>query len=453
MSNNEHKPHQNQSHSSHQEIPEEPKAPKQEFNIIALRNMDIKMLYKKAEEIGLEYHRQSRQELLFSIQKMLIKKGFQLVMIGEDAGVLEVVQDGYGFLRSPQTSYLAGPDDLYVSPQIIKQFRLKTGVIFSKAIIRAPKPRERYFAIESVQEINMRPAKDQIQIVPFGDKPAEFPTEWVQLEQGTGGGGDIMNRIIDIIAPIGKGQRSLIVAPPKAGKSVLLKGIANSVLKQIQKSKLFVLLVDERPEEVTDNARDIPAEIIASPFDNPPQRHIQVAEMVLAKAKRLAENGEDVVIVLDSITRLARAYNHVAASDNKILSGGVSASALQRPKRFFGAARNIMDGGSLTIIATALIDTGSKADEVIYEEFKGTGNHEIHLDRSLAQRRIYPAVNIKLSGTRKEELLLSPEMLNYCWILRKYLHTMEDGQSTEFLIKRMMATKTNKKFFEAMKES
>ncbi len=453
MSNIENKPSNHPENSPHKEMPEEPKAPKPEFNIVSLRNMDIKMLYKKAAEIGLEYHRQSRQELLFSIQKMLVKKGFQLVMEGEDSGVLEVVQDGYGFLRSPQTSYLAGPDDLYVSPQIIKQFRLKTGVIFSKAIIRAPKPRERYFAIESVQEINMRPAKDQIQIVPFGDKPAEFPTEWVQLEQGTGGEGDIMNRIIDIIAPLGKGQRSLIVAPPKAGKSVLLKGIANSVLKQIPKSKLFVLLVDERPEEVTDNARDIPAEIIASPFDNPPQRHIQVAEMVLAKAKRLAENGEDVVIVLDSITRLARAYNHVAASDNKILSGGVSASALQRPKRFFGAARNIMDGGSLTIIATALIDTGSKADEVIYEEFKGTGNHEIHLDRSLAQRRIYPAVNIKLSGTRKEELLLSPEMLNYCWILRKYLHTMEDGQSTEFLIKRMMATKTNKKFFEAMKES
>lgn len=436
----------------HKEI-NEPKVKKPEFNIVTLRNMDIKLLYKKAAEIGLEYHRQSRQELLFSIQKMLVKKGFQLVMQGEDAGVLEIVQDGYGFLRSPQTSYLAGPDDLYVSPQIIKQFRLKTGVIFSKAIIRAPKPRERYFAIESVQEINMRPAQDQVQIVPFGDKPAEFPTDWVQLEQGTGGEGDIMNRIIDIVAPIGKGQRSLIVAPPKAGKSVLLKGIANSLLKKIPKAKLFVLLVDERPEEVTDNARDIPAEIIASPFDNPPQRHIQVSEMVLAKAKRLAENGEDVVIVLDSITRLARAYNHVAASDNKILSGGVSASALQRPKRFFGAARNIMDGGSLTIIATALIDTGSKADEVIYEEFKGTGNHEIHLDRSLAQRRIYPAVNVKLSGTRKEELLLSPEMLNYCWILRKYLHTMEDGQSTEFLIKRMLATKTNAKFFEAMKES
>ncbi|MDC3180676.1 transcription termination factor Rho [Gammaproteobacteria bacterium] len=453
MSTHQNKPQNTSENAAHEEMPEEARAPKLEFNIVTLRNMDIKKLYQKASDIGLEYHRQSRQELLFSIQKMLVKKGFQLVMEGEDAGVLEIVQDGYGFLRSPQTSYLAGPDDLYVSPQIIKQFRLKTGVIFSKAIIRSPKPRERYFAIESVQEVNMRPAQEQIQLVPFGDKPAEFPTDWVQLELGTGGEGDIMNRIIDIIAPIGKGQRSLIVAPPKAGKSVLLKGIANSMLKQMPKSKLFVLLVDERPEEVTDNARDIPAEIIASPFDNPPQRHIQVAEMVLAKAKRLSESGEDVVIVLDSITRLARAYNHVAASDNKILSGGVSASALQRPKRFFGAARNIMDGGSLTIIATALIDTGSKADEVIYEEFKGTGNHEIHLDRSLAQRRIYPAVNIKLSGTRKEELLLSPDMLNYCWILRKYLHTMEDGQSTELLIKRMMATKTNKKFFEAMKES
>ncbi|UTC25006.1 transcription termination factor Rho [Candidatus Comchoanobacter bicostacola] len=415
--------------------------------------MDIKELYKKAKEIGLEYHRQSRQELLFSIQKLLVKKGFQLIMEGNDAGVLEIVQDGYGFLRSPQTSYLAGPDDLYVSPQLIKQYRLKTGAIFSKAKIRVPKPRERYFAVEDVTEINMRPSKEQAHIVPFGDRKAEFPTKRITLEDGSGSSNDAMNRIIDIVAPIGEGSRCLIVAPPKAGKTVLLKGIANSILKKKPDCKLFVLLIDERPEEVTDNARDIPAEIIASPFDNPPQRHIQVAEMVLAKAKRLAENGEDVVIVLDSITRLARAYNHVAASDSKILSGGVSAAALQRPKRFFGAARNIMEGGSLTIIATTLIDTGSKADEVIYEEFKGTGNHEIHLDRNLAQKRVYPAINVKLSGTRKEELLLSPEELNYCWILRKYLHTMEDGQATEFLIKRIRATKTNSKFFDAMKDS
>ena len=294
----------------------------------------------------------------------------------------------------------------------------------------------------------MKPAADQVRLVPFGDRPAEFPTDWMSLEQGSGKKNDTTGRIIDIVAPIGKGQRSLIVAPPKSGKSVMLQNIANAMIKNNPESKIFVLLIDERPEEVTDNMRHIPAEIIASPFDNPPTRHIQVAEMVLAKAKRLAESGHDVVIFLDSITRLARAYNHVAAADNKILSGGVSASALQRPKRFFGAARNIMDGGSLTIIATALIDTGSKADEVIYEEFKGTGNHEIHLNRSLTHKRIYPAIDVKLSGTRKEELLVGGDYLNYCWILRKYLHSMDDMQATEFLVKRIEATKTNKKFLK-----
>lgn len=423
------------------------------INLVDLRNMDIRSLHEKAKEIGLDYNRQSRQELLFAIQKLLAKKGALLTLEGESSGVLEIVQDGYGFLRSPQTSYNPGPDDIYVPPQIIKQYRLKTGVVFTKATLRAPNRGERYFAVSEVTEVNLRPIQEQVRLVPFGDKPAEFPTEWLKLEQGVGEKNDVIGRIIDIVAPLGKGQRSLIVAPPKTGKTVMLQSIANSIIKNNPECKIFVLLIDERPEEVTDNTRHIPAEIIASPFDNPPARHIQVAEMVLAKAKRLSESGHDVVIFLDSITRLARAYNHVAATDNKILSGGVSASALQRPKRFFGAARNIMDGGSLSIIATALIDTGSKADEVIYEEFKGTGNHEVHLMRGLAQRRVYPAIDVKLSGTRKEELLVPAEYLNYCWILRKYLQGMDDVQATELVVQRIQATKTNAKFFEAMKDS
>ncbi|MCP8352261.1 transcription termination factor Rho [Candidatus Synchoanobacter obligatus] len=423
------------------------------MNLIDLRNMDIKALHAKAKSIGLEYNRQSRQELLFAIQKLLSKKGAKMILEGPSSGVLEIVQDGYGFLRSPQTSYHPGPDDIYVPPQIIKQYRLKTGVIFSKVTLRPPNRGERYFAVDEVFEVNMRPVQEQVLLVPFGDKPAEFPTEWLQLEQGSGHKSDTIGRMIDIVAPIGKGQRSLIVAPPKTGKTVMLQSIANAILKSNPECKVFMLLLDERPEEVTDNMRSVDAEIIASPFDNPPSRHIQVAEMVLAKAKRLAESGDDVVIFLDSITRLARAYNHVAATDNKILSGGISASALQRPKRFFGAARNLMDGGSLSIIATALIDTGSKADEVIYEEFKGTGNHEIHLMRHLAQKRIYPALDVKQSGTRKEEILVSAEYLNYCWILRKYLQTMDEAQATELVIQRVQATKTNEKFFESMKET
>lgn len=433
----------------------QPSTPPPSFtvNLVDLRKLDIKALHAKAKETGLEYNRQTRQELLFSIQKLLVKTGAQLVLEGESSGVLEIVQDGYGFLRSPQTSYNPGPDDIYVPPQIIKQYRLKTGVVFTKAKLRAPNRGERYFAVEEVTEVNMRPSEEQIRLVPFGDKPAEFPTEWLRLEQGNGEKSDITGRIVDIVAPLGKGQRSLLVAPPKTGKSILLQNIANAIINNNPECKIFVLLIDERPEEVTDNMRHINAEIIASPFDNPPSRHIQVAEMVLAKAKRLAESGHDVIIFLDSITRLARAYNSVAATDNKILSGGVSASALQRPKRFFGAARNIMDGGSLSIIATALIDTGSKADEVIYEEFKGTGNHEVHLMRSLAQRRVYPAIDVKQSGTRKEELLVPPEYLNYCWILRKYLQNMDDGQATELVVQRIQSSKTNAKFFDAMKDS
>lgn len=433
--------------------PENQKPESFTVNLIDLRNMDIKALHAKAKEVGLDYSRQSRQELLFVLQKLLVKKGARLILDGESSGVLEIVQDGYGFLRSPQTSYNPGPDDIYVPPQIIKQHRLKTGAVFTKATLRPPNRGERYFAIDEALEVNHRPIHEQARLVPFGDKPAEFPTEWLRLEQETNDKSDVIGRIIDIVAPLGKGQRSLIVAPPKTGKTMMLQGIANAIHKNNPECKLFMLLIDERPEEVTDNMRHVNAEIIASPFDNPPNRHIQVAEMVLAKAKRLAESGHDVIIFLDSITRLARAYNHVAATDNKILSGGVSASALQRPKRFFGAARNIMDGGSLSIIATALVDTGSKADEVIYEEFKGTGNHEIHLMRSLAQQRIYPAVNVKASGTRKEDLLVPPEYLNYCWILRKYLQGMEDAQATELMVQRIQATKTNAKFFEAMKDS
>lgn len=432
--------------------PQETK-PSQVINLIDLRNMPIKALHLKAKEIGLDYNRQSRQDLLFAIQKLLVKNGARLVLEGMASGVLEIVQDGYGFLRSPQTSYNPGPDDIYVPPHVIKQNRLKTGAVFTKVTLRPPNRGERYFAVDEVLEVNMRPIKDQSLLVPFGDKPAEFPTEWLKLEQGTGDKSDTIGRVIDMVAPLGKGQRSLIVAPPKTGKSVMMQSIANAIIKNNPECKVFMLLLDERPEEVTDNQRAVNAEIIASPFDNPPSRHIQVAEMVLAKAKRLAESGEDVVIMLDSLTRLARAYNHVAATDNKILSGGISASALQRPKRFFGAARNIMDGGSLSIIATALIDTGSKADEVIYEEFKGTGNHEIHLMRNLAQRRIYPAIDVKQSGTRKEEELVSPEYLNYCWILRKYLQGMDDAQATELIIQRIQATKTNAQFFESMKDS
>lgn len=428
-------------------------APKTIINLLDLRNMDIKALHAKAKSIGLEYNRQSRQDLLFAIQKLLVKKGAKLVLEGADSGVLEIVQDGYGFLRSPQTSYNPGPDDVYVPPQIIKHYRLKTGAVFTKVTLRPPNRGERYFAVDEAFEVNGRPISEQALLVPFGDKPAEFPTEWLKLEQGNGHKSDTIGRIIDMVAPLGKGQRSLIVAPPKTGKTVMMQTIANAILKSNPECKVFMLLLDERPEEVTDNMRSVNAEIIASPFDNPPSRHIQVAEMVLAKAKRLAESGDDVVIFLDSLTRLARAYNHVAATDNKILSGGISASALQRPKRFFGAARNLMDGGSLSIIATALIDTGSKADEVIYEEFKGTGNHEVHLMRALAQRRIYPAIDVKQSGTRKEELLVSSEYLNYCWILRKYLQTMDDAQATELVVSRIEATKTNEKFFDSMKET
>ncbi len=436
---------------------QEPAAPQQVdpaqiINLINLRNMDIKALHAKAKSIGLEYNRQSRQDLLFAIQKLLVKKGAKLILDGASSGVLEIVQDGYGFLRSPQTSYNPGPDDIYVPPQIIKQYRLKTGVVFNKVTLRSPNRGERYFAVEEAIEVNGRPIKEQSLLVPFGDKPAEFPTEWMKLEKGNGEKSDTIGRMVDIVAPLGKGQRSLIVAPPKTGKTIMLQSIANAILSNNPECKVFMLLLDERPEEVTDNMRTVNAEIIASPFDNPPSRHIQVAEMVLAKAKRLAESGDDVVIFLDSLTRLARAYNHVAATDNKILSGGISASALQRPKRFFGAARNLMDGGSLSIIATALIETGSKADEVIYEEFKGTGNQEIRLMRSLAQCRIFPAIDVKQSGTRKEELLLPAEYLNYCWILRKYLQSMDDAQATELVVQRINATKSNDKFFESMRE-
>ncbi|MDJ0655956.1 MAG: transcription termination factor Rho [Xanthomonadales bacterium] len=417
------------------------------MNLTELKQKTATELVEIAREMGTEnISRARKQDLIFSILKAHAKNGESIY--GD--GVLEILQDGFGFLRSADCSYLAGPDDIYVSPSQIRRFGLRTGDNVAGKI-RPPKDGERYFALLKVQEINFEPPEAAKGKVLFENLTPLFPREAFVLERGNGSTEDLTARIIDMAAPIGKGQRGLIVSPPKAGKTMMLQNIAQSIVSNQPDCKLIILLIDERPEEVTEMARSVPAEVLSSTFDEPASRHVQVAEMVIERAKRLVEHKQDVVILLDSITRLARAYNTVVPSSGKVLTGGVDANALQKPKRFFGAARNVEEGGSLTIIATALIDTGSKMDEVIYEEFKGTGNMEIHLDRRIAEKRIYPAININRSGTRKEELLVDPEKLQKTWILRKLIHAMDELAAIEFMLDRLKATKTNDQFFDAMK--
>jgi transcription termination factor Rho len=421
----------------------------QSMNLTELKKKTASELSEIANEIGVEgVSRSRKQDIIFGILKGLAKKGEDI--FGD--GVLEILQDGFGFLRSADSSYMAGPDDIYVSPSQIRRFGLRTGDTISGKI-RPPKESERYFAMLKVDEINFeRPEVAKHKIL-FENLTPLHADERLRMERGNGSTEDITARVIDIVAPFGKGQRGLIVSPPKAGKTMMLQNIAQSIASNYPECDLIVLLIDERPEEVTEMQRMVRGEVVSSTFDEPASRHVQVAEMVIEKAKRLVEHKRDVVILLDSITRLARAYNTVIPSSGKVLTGGVDANALHRPKRFFGAARNIEEGGSLTIIATALIDTGSKMDEVIYEEFKGTGNMEIHLDRRIAEKRIYPAININRSGTRREELLTDQEELQKLWILRKFLHDMDDLAAMEFLLDRLQKTKTNGEFFDAMKRS
>ncbi|HXS91980.1 MAG TPA: transcription termination factor Rho [Steroidobacteraceae bacterium] len=417
------------------------------MNLTELKLKPIHDLVKLAESMGLDNLARSRkQDIIFSILKAHARNGENIY--GD--GVLEILQDGFGFLRSSDSSYLAGPDDIYVSPSQIRRFNLRTGDSIS-GLIRPPKDGERYFALLKVGEINFDSPEGARHKVLFENLTPLHPTKRLKLERGNGSSEDLTARIIDLVAPIGKGQRGLIISPPKAGKTMLLQNIATSITSNHPDVYLIVLLIDERPEEVTEMARTVRGEVVSSTFDEPATRHVQVAEMVIEKAKRLVEHKRDVVILLDSITRLARAYNTVVPSSGKVLTGGVDANALQRPKRFFGAARNIEEGGSLTILATALIDTGSRMDDVIYEEFKGTGNSEIHLDRRVSEKRVFPAVNINRSGTRREELITSQEELQKIWILRKLLHPMDELASIEFLIDKMKDTKTNADFFDAMK--
>ena len=417
------------------------------MNLTALKKQTATDLIQIAQDLNLEGTARSRkQDVIFALLKAHAKKGEDIY--GD--GVLEILQDGFGFLRSADSSYLAGPDDIYVSPSQIRRFNLRTGDTVAGKI-RPPKEGERYFALLKVNEINFESPEQAKNKVLFENLTPLFANERLNLELGNGSTEDLTPRIIDLIAPIGKGQRSLIVSPPKSGKTMMLQNIAHSIATNHPECYLMVLLIDERPEEVTEMMRSVRGEVISSTFDEPATRHVQVAEMVIEKAKRLVEHKLDVVVLLDSITRLARAYNTVVPSSGKVLTGGVDANALHRPKRFFGAARNIEEGGSLTIIATALIDTGSRMDDVIYEEFKGTGNNEIHLDRKIAEKRIYPAININRSGTRREELLASQEELQKVWILRKLLHPMEEIAAMEFLLDRLKVTKTNSEFFESMK--
>jgi transcription termination factor Rho len=417
------------------------------MNLCELKQQTGPQLVDIAKSLEIEnVTRMRKQEIIFSILKAHAKKGEDIYAYG----VLEILPDGFGFLRSTEGSYLAGPDDIYVSPSQIRRFNLRTGDTISGKI-RPPKDGERYFALLKVDEINFDPPEEAKNKILFENLTPYFATSRFTMEQGNGSTGDITSRIVDLVAPFGKGQRGLIVSPPKAGKTIMLQNLAHSIEKNHPECYLIVLLIDERPEEVTEMKRSVKGEVVASTFDEPASRHIQVAEMVLEKAKRLAEHKKDVVILLDSITRLARAYNTTSPASGKVLTGGVDAHALQRPKRFFGAARNLEEGGSLTIIATALIDTGSKMDEVIFEEFKGTGNMELHLDRRIAEKRVYPAININRSGTRREELLMLPDDLQKIWILRKLLHPMDEADAVEFLIERLKNTKTNEDFFAAMK--
>ncbi|MDD9817143.1 MAG: transcription termination factor Rho [Gammaproteobacteria bacterium] len=418
------------------------------MKLTELKRQPPQELIKLSHSLGLEGLARSRkQDVIFEILKTKAQRGEDIY--GD--GVLEILQDGFGFMRAADSSYLAGPDDIYVSPSQIRRFNLHTGDNISGKI-RPPKNGERYFALLKVNEINYEPPEKAKSKILFENLTPLFAHDRLTLERGNGSTEDLMPRIIDLIVPIGKGQRGLVVSPPKAGKTMMLQSIAKSIAANHPECHLIVLLIDERPEEVTEMERSVRGEVLSSTFDEPAARHVQVAEMVIEYAKRLVEHKKDVVILLDSITRLARAYNAVVPSSGKVLTGGVDANALQRPKRFFGGARNIEEGGSLTIIATALIDTGSRMDDVIYEEFKGTGNMEIHLDRQIAEKRIYPAININRSGTRREELITKPDELQKIWILRKVLHPMEETAAMEFLLERLKATKTNAEFFQAMKQ-
>ncbi|MDG2061312.1 MAG: transcription termination factor Rho [SAR86 cluster bacterium] len=417
------------------------------MDLSELKKSPVEDLVSLAEQLGVQNAaRSKRQDVIFSILKKKAKEGEDI----EGGGVLEILQDGFGFLRSPDSSYLAGPDDIYVSPSQIRRFSLRTGDTI-QGKIRAPKDGERYFALLKVDLINLEDVDKSKNKVSFENLTPLFPDQRIILEAGTGSTEDLSARVIDLTAPTGKGQRSLIVSPPKAGKTLLLQSMAHAISKNSPECKIIVLLVDERPEEVTEMSRSVSGEVVASTFDEPPSRHVQVAEMVINKARRLVEHNQDVVILLDSLTRLARAYNSTQAASGKILTGGVDANALEKPKRFFGAARNIEGGGSLTIIATALIDTGSRMDEVIFEEFKGTGNSEIHLDRKIAEKRVFPAINIRRTGTRREDLLTSEEELRHITILRKLLNEMEDTSAMEWVIDKLKDFKTNNEFFESMK--
>jgi transcription termination factor Rho len=417
------------------------------MNLTELKQQSAADLLKLAESMNIEgMARSRRQDVIFAILKAHAKKGEDIY----SEGVLEILQDGFGFLRSADSSYLAGPDDIYVSPSQIRRFNLRTGDTVSGKI-RPPKEGERYFALLKVNEINYEAPEVAKSKVLFENLTPLFANKRLPMELGNGTTEDITMRVIELVAPIGKGQRGMIVSPPKAGKTMMLQSIARSISVKSPECHLIVLLIDERPEEVTEMERSVKGEVISSTFDEPATRHVQVAEMVIEKAKRLVEHKKDVVILLDSITRLGRAYNTVVPSSGKVLTGGVDANALQRPKRFFGAARNIEEGGSLTIIATALVETGSRMDDVIYEEFKGTGNMEIHLDRRIAEKRIYPSININRSGTRREELLTDQDELQKMWILRKLLHSMDELAAIEFLIDKLKATKNNADFFDSMK--
>ena len=418
------------------------------MNLTELKLKPVHELVGIATEMNLEnVARAKKQDIIFSILKAHAKKGEDI--FGD--GVLEILQDGFGFLRAADSSYLAGPDDIYVSPSQIRRFNMRTGDTVSGKI-RPPKDGERYFALLKVDTVNFDTPENARNKVAFENLTPLHPNERMTMERGNGSTEDITARLIDLIAPFGKGQRGLILSPPKAGKTMLMSNIAQSIAANHPECCLIVLLIDERPEEVTEMQRSVRGEVVSSTFDEPATRHVQVAEMVIEKAKRLVEHKRDVVILLDSITRLARAYNTVVPSSGKVLTGGVDANALHRPKRFFGAARNIEEGGSLTILATALIDTGSKMDEVIYEEFKGTGNMEVHLARRIAEKRVYPAIDINKSGTRREELMIDQNLLQKVWILRKLLHPMDEIQAIEFMLDKLKATKTNADFFDAMNQ-
>lgn len=428
-----------------------PAKPSERIHLSDLKRCPTPELVELAEGIGIDNIGRARKQ---DIITQILRKQFQSGIEVYGDGTLEILSDGFGFLRSPYASYLAGPDDIYVSQTQIRRFNLRTGDSISGKV-RAPKNGERYFALLKINEVNNRPTenKKKQRDVLFENLTPTFPEERYTLERGNGSTEDLSGRIIDLVAPIGKGQRALIVSPPKAGKTLLLQSIAQAITSNYPEVILIVLLIDERPEEVTEMQRLVKGEVVASTFDEPATRHVQVSEMVIEKAKRLVECKQDVVILLDSITRLARAYNNTVPSSGKLLTGGVDSNALSQPKRFFGGARNFIEGGSLSIIATALVDTGSRMDEVIYEEFKGTGNQEIHLERHIAEKRIYPAINIRRSATRREEKLMSEEELQRVWILRKFLHEMEDIDAIEFLIDHLKKSRTNVEFFNSMKSA